>query len=103
MNKYLAFAAAAMIADPAFALPAAVCNPLADAAEGAMDLRQQGVSKDTVMMGLGAILGDDSGGAELATMLVDAAYKMPVETTQSDKALSVAVFKGIARDVCMSN
>ena len=103
MNKYLAFAAAAMIAGPAFALPAAVCNPLADAAEGTMGLRQQGVSKDTVMMGLGAVLGDDPVAAELASMLVDAAYKMPVGTTQSDKALSVAMFKGIARDVCMSN
>lgn len=103
MNKYLAFAAAAMIAGPAFALPAAVCNPLADAAEGAMDLRQQGVGKNTVMMGLDAVLGDDAVAAELATMLVDAAYKVPVGATQSDKALSVAVFKGIALDVCMSN
>lgn len=100
MKPILALAAA-LIAGPAFALPASICQPMSEAASSAMELRQMGMPRSA----LDAMLADaftDPDQLAISAMLLDAVYSAEVQDTPAMKALAPKVFGAVFLETCLA-
>ena len=93
--------AASLIAAPAFAMPASICQPLSEAASSAMELRQMGTPRST----LDAMLKDaftDPDQIAISAMLLDIVYSTDVQDTPVKKALAPKVFGALFLEKCLA-
>lgn len=100
MKPILALAAS-LLAAPAFALPASVCQPLSEAASGAMELRQMGMKRSA----LDAMLKDaftDPDQIAISAMLLDAVYDVDVMDTPVKKAMAPGIFGALFLEKCLA-
>lgn len=87
----LAITAAAMLfAAPAAALDLQDCISLSEVAGLVMDVRQTGAPIHAVMNDLGSSL--DGGELELSILLIEAAYQVPLWSTDANKARASSEF-----------
>lgn len=100
MKPILAIAAF-LLAAPALAMPAAVCQPLSEAASSAMELRQMGMPRSAI----DAMMTDaftDPDQLAISAMLLDAVYSADVQDTPAMKALAPKVFGAVFLETCLA-
>lgn len=99
--KLILALSAALIAGPAFAMPASICNPMAEAMSGAMELRQMGMKRRTVEAALNDMLTSPDE-RELTAHMLDAVYAVDVMDTPAMKAAAPAMFSALFLETCLS-
>lgn len=93
--------AASLIAAPAFAMPASICNPMAEAMSGAMELRQMGMKRSTVEAALNDMLSSPDE-RELTSHMLDAVYAVDVMDSPAKRAAAPAMFSALFLETCLS-
>ena len=99
--KLILALAASLLAAPAFALPASLCQPMSEAASSAMELRQMGMPRSA----LDAMLAEDITDPDqlaISAMLLDAVYSADVQDTPAMKALAPKVFGAVFLETCLA-
>ena len=100
MKPILALAAS-LLAAPAFALPASLCQPMAEAMSGAMELRQMGMKRSTVEAALNDTMTSPLE-RELTAHMLDAVYAVDVMDTPAMKAAAPAMFSALFLESCLA-
>ena len=93
--------AASLIAAPAFAMPASICNPMAEAMSGAMELRQMGMKRSTVEAALNDMLTSPDE-RELTAHMLDAVYAVDVMDSPAKRAAAPAMFSALFLESCLA-
>jgi hypothetical protein len=101
MTRFPLALAASLIAAPAFAMPASICNPMAEAMSGAMELRQMGMKRSTIEAALNDMLTSPDE-RELTAHMLDAVYAVDVMDSPAKRAAAPAMFSALFLESCLA-